>query len=172
MKGYRAEEIIGGHFSPEDVSKHRPEQALRTAVAEGRFAEEGWRVRMGGTKFRAHVLITTLRGEAGKLCGLAHVKRNLTGPMKKQPFVVPAEANAGLAQMFPGLLKQFHDPVYSALRTFARSVCCNSFIPACSHAARGHGRKQAGPYNYGEKKYVHVQVDAGVMTTQGSSIRF
>src|SRR6266498_755514 len=51
MKGYRAQEIIGEHFSrfftPEDVSKRLPEQALRTAVAEGRFEEEGWRVRKG-----------------------------------------------------------------------------------------------------------------------------
>src|SRR6266498_2670575 len=51
MKGYRAKEIIGEHFSrfftPEDVSKRLPEQALRTAVAEGRFEEEGWRVRKG-----------------------------------------------------------------------------------------------------------------------------
>jgi len=83
MKGYRAQEIIGEHFSrfytPEDVAQHRPEQALRTAATEGRFAEEGWRVRKGGTKFRAHVVITPLRGEGGKLRGFAHVTCNLTG---------------------------------------------------------------------------------------------
>jgi len=83
MKGYGAQEIIGEHFSrfytPEDVAQHRPEQALRTAATEGRFAEEGWRVRKGGTKFRAHVVITPLRGEGGKLRGFAHVTCNLTG---------------------------------------------------------------------------------------------
>src|SRR5256885_1533469 len=48
FKGYRAEEIIGQHFSrfypSEDVQSGKPERELRIATAEGRFEEEGWRV--------------------------------------------------------------------------------------------------------------------------------
>jgi PAS domain S-box-containing protein len=82
MKGYRSEEILGQHFrhfyTPEDAQQLRPEQALRTAAAEGRFEEEGWRVRKGGSKFLAHAVITSLRDEKGQLRGFAQVTRNIT----------------------------------------------------------------------------------------------
>jgi len=82
MKGYRAEEIIGHHFSRfytrEDVQKHKPDEALHTAAAEGRYEEEGWRLGKGGSKFLAHVVITALRDEMGQLCGFAHVTQNIT----------------------------------------------------------------------------------------------
>ncbi len=82
MKGYRAEEIVGHHFSRfytrEDVQKHRPDLALSTAAAEGRYEEEGWRLGKGGSKFLAHVVITALRDEMGQLCGFAHVTQNIT----------------------------------------------------------------------------------------------
>src|SRR5207302_5480847 len=49
IKGYRAEEILGQDFSrfhtPEDIAQGKPELGLRTATAEGRFEDEGWRVR-------------------------------------------------------------------------------------------------------------------------------
>src|SRR6185369_5040399 len=96
MTGYRAQEIIGEKFSrfyaPEDVSKHRPEQALRTASSEGRFVEEGWRVRKGGTKFRAHTVLTALREEAGKLRGFAQVTRDLTGHSEVEEALRKSEA--------------------------------------------------------------------------------
>ena len=82
MKGYRAEEIIGHHFSRfytrEDVQKHLPDHALRNAAAEGRYEEEGWRLGKGGSKFLAHVVITALRDKVGQLCGFAHVTRDIT----------------------------------------------------------------------------------------------
>src|SRR6478672_3463701 len=60
LKGYKAEEIIGKHFSifypPEDVANHKPDRLLATATAEGRVEDEGWRVRKDGTRFWANVL--------------------------------------------------------------------------------------------------------------------
>ena len=82
IKGYYTEEILGKHFSafyqPEDVQADRPAQALKVAVAEGRFEQEGWRVRKDGSRFWAHVVITALKDRSGKLQGFAKVTRDIT----------------------------------------------------------------------------------------------
>jgi PAS domain S-box-containing protein len=73
IKGYRAEEAMGRHFSlfytQEAIDDGHPEMELRVASAEGRFEEEGWRVRKDGTRFWASVLITALVREDGELRG-------------------------------------------------------------------------------------------------------
>ena len=81
FKQYRADEIIGRHFSvfypPEDVASGKPEQELREAAREGRVEDEGWRVRKDGSRFWANVVITALH-EHGQLVGFAKVTRDLT----------------------------------------------------------------------------------------------
>ena len=70
IKGYRAEEIAGQHFSrfyPQDaIDRGWPMQELEVARTEGRFEDEGWRVRKDGTQFWANVVITVLHDEAGR----------------------------------------------------------------------------------------------------------
>jgi PAS domain S-box-containing protein len=82
IKGYEPSEIIGRHFStfypPEDVAAGKTTWELEVAAREGRFEDEGWRVRKDGTRFWASVVITALRGEDGKLVGFAKVTRDLT----------------------------------------------------------------------------------------------
>jgi PAS domain S-box-containing protein len=82
IKGYRADEIIGRHFScfyPEsDVRAGKPEQELKTAISEGRIEDEGWRVRKDGSKFWANVVITALWDSAGHLQGFSKVSRDIT----------------------------------------------------------------------------------------------
>ncbi|HEX8391808.1 MAG TPA: ATP-binding protein [Longimicrobium sp.] len=82
IKGYRADEILGRHFSifypPEDLAADKPAWELREAEAHGRFEDEGWRVRKDGTHFWANVIITALRNEHGELAGFAKVTRDLT----------------------------------------------------------------------------------------------
>jgi PAS domain S-box-containing protein len=82
IKGYRAEEIIGQHFStfypPEKVAEHFPEYELEVAARTGHFEDEGWRVKKDGTQFWANVVITALRDEHGTLVGFAKVTRDLT----------------------------------------------------------------------------------------------
>ncbi len=82
IKQYHAEEIIGQHFSrfyPEEAVKRGwPEYELKMAQAEGRFEDEGWRVRKDGTQFWANVVITALRDEQGNLQGFAKVTRDMT----------------------------------------------------------------------------------------------
>jgi PAS domain S-box-containing protein len=82
IKGYSAAEIIGQHFSvfypQEAVASGHPAHELEIAVAEGRFEEEGWRVKKDGGQFWANVVITAVRDEKGALIGFAKVTRDLT----------------------------------------------------------------------------------------------
>jgi PAS domain S-box-containing protein len=82
IKGYRAAEILGQHFSrfypKEDIDGGKPENELLVAAAEGRLEDEGWRVRKDGTTFWANVVITALRDQFGELRGFAKVTRDIT----------------------------------------------------------------------------------------------
>ena len=82
-KGYTRDEIIGRHFSvfypPEDQASGKATRALETAAREGRYEDEGWRVRKDGTRFWASVVITALRDETGTIRGFGKVTRDITG---------------------------------------------------------------------------------------------
>jgi PAS domain S-box-containing protein len=82
IKGYREEEIVGQHFSrfytEEDRANGEPQRALATALREGKYEKEAWRVRKDGTRFWASVLIDPIYDEAGKLSGFAKVTRDIT----------------------------------------------------------------------------------------------
>ena len=88
IKGYRPEEIIGQHFSlfypPEDIESGKPERELKVAAAEGRFADEGWRVRKDGSRFFASIVITALRDESGQLRGFRKITRDITERKKAE----------------------------------------------------------------------------------------
>ena len=82
FKGYRAEEIVGQHFSvfytPEDRAVALPARALHTAATEGRFESEGWRVRKDGTRFWTHVVIDPVFDDDGMLMGYAKITRDVS----------------------------------------------------------------------------------------------
>ena len=88
IKGYLPEEIIGQHFSKfytaEDRAAGLPERGLDLARREGRFENEGWRVRKDGTRFRAHVVIDAIRGEDGEVIGFAKITRDVTERQEAQ----------------------------------------------------------------------------------------
>ena len=82
MKGYLSHEIIGRHFSafytPEAVARGWPDYELQCAVANGRFEDEGWRVRKDGTQFWANVVITAIFDAQGSLLGFGKVVRDMS----------------------------------------------------------------------------------------------
>ncbi|HKX45000.1 MAG TPA: PAS domain S-box protein [Burkholderiaceae bacterium] len=82
IKGYAADEIIGQHFSrfypAEAVAARWPDEELRRAERDGRFEDEGWRIRKDGSRFWASVVITALRDADGRPIGFAKVTRDLT----------------------------------------------------------------------------------------------
>lgn len=82
IKGYTAPEILGHHFSrfyTEDaVARRWPEHELAVAAKQGRFEDEGWRVRKDGGRFWANVVITALRDPAGEVRGFSKIARDLS----------------------------------------------------------------------------------------------
>jgi PAS domain S-box-containing protein len=88
IKGYEASEIIGKNFANfypgEDVRSGKPAMELEVAAREGRFEDEGWRVRKDGSQFWANVIITAIRDESGHLVGFGKVTRDITDRMQAQ----------------------------------------------------------------------------------------
>lgn len=82
FKQYTAQEVIGRHFSifytDEDRQTALPARGLEIARREGKFENEGWRVRKNGTRFWANVIIDAVRDNDGELIGFAKITRDLT----------------------------------------------------------------------------------------------
>jgi PAS domain S-box-containing protein len=80
--GYTASEITGRHFSTfytiDDRARGWPQHELEVAAAEGRFEDEGWRVRKNGKRYWANVVIAALYDSSHNLQGFAKVTRDLT----------------------------------------------------------------------------------------------
>src|SRR5690348_3064689 len=86
IKGYRASEIIGKHFSifypEEDIRSGKPQMELRVATEVGRFEDEGgWRVRKDGSRFWANVIIAALRDSSGNIQGYSKITRDISERM-------------------------------------------------------------------------------------------
>src|SRR5262245_12809628 len=96
IKGYRPHEIIGQHFSrfynSEDLQRGKPQEGLKRAAADGRFEDEGWRVRKDGSQFWASVVITALRDGSGQLRGFAKVARDFTERRQAEQSLRESEA--------------------------------------------------------------------------------
>jgi PAS domain S-box-containing protein len=112
IKGYRAEEIVGQHFScfypPEDVRAGKPEWELRGATAAGRLEDEGWRLRKDGSRFWADVVITAVRDKQGTLVGFAKVTRDLTERRRVETALRASE------EQFRALAATANDAIISA----------------------------------------------------------
>lgn len=82
IKGYTFDEIRGRHFSvfypPEDIESGKPDYELKVAAQDGRFEDEGWRLRKDGSRFWANVVITALKDENGVLLGFGKVTRDIS----------------------------------------------------------------------------------------------
>ena len=121
FKGYTAPEIIGRHFSifypAEDLARGKPAMELEVAAREGRFEDEGWRVRKDGTQFWANVIITALRNERGVLVGFAKVTRDLTERRLSEQRAIDDARRLGEAEASSRAKTQFLASMSHELRT-------------------------------------------------------
>src|SRR5207237_9331118 len=95
LKGYRADEIVGQHFScfyPSDaVEAGKTARLLALAARDGRVEDEGWRVRQDGSRFWADVIITALRDPDGSVIGVAKVTRDTTARRRPEQALHESE---------------------------------------------------------------------------------
>ena len=91
IKGYRADEIIGQHFSrfysEEDQRAGLPQRMLREAAEEGKVFAEGWRVRKDRSRFAASVVTEAIRDDASRLIGFARITRDVTAQRESQEML-------------------------------------------------------------------------------------
>ncbi len=120
IKGYKAEEIIGQHFSrfysSEDIERGKPQRELEIAIAEGRVEDEGWRVRKDRSLFWANVVITAIYNEQNRLVGFAKVTRDLTEQRKVQALQVADKQKNEFLAMLAHELRNPLAPVSNGLQ--------------------------------------------------------
>jgi PAS domain S-box-containing protein len=106
-KGYKAEEIIGQHFSrfytPEDRATNLPQRALSIAAKTGKFEAEGQRMRKDGTRFWAHVVIDAIRDDNGELIGFAKITRDITERRQAEEALDRAQQQLAQSQKMEAL---------------------------------------------------------------------
>jgi PAS domain S-box-containing protein len=132
IKGYSGDEIIGQHFSifytEEDRGNGVPDQALATARRAGRIAMDGWRIRKGGDRFWASVIINPIHDESGQTVGFAKVTRDLTERRaieeqlrQVQKMEAVGQLTGGIAHDFNNLLTVISGNVETVQRRMSRT---------------------------------------------------
>ena len=141
LKGYRAEEIIGRHFScffpGEERDSGKPEEELKQAADEGQVTDEGWRIRKDGSRFWAEVIITALHDESGTVSGFSKVTHDITGRKLKDEEIMRLNSDLKVAiqelEVANGDLEAFNYTVAHDLRQplNVMSMYCQSIKLLC-----------------------------------------
>ncbi|RST50563.1 PAS domain S-box protein [Variovorax sp. DXTD-1] len=131
-KGYEASEIIGQHFSvfypPEVAATGWPEEELRNALRDGRFEDEGWRIRKDGSRFWASVVITALHDATGRHRGFAKVTRDLTERRRVTALEDEGRRVTNFLAMLGHELRNPLAPISNALELFKREKAESAVI--------------------------------------------
>ncbi|MFK3737281.1 sensor domain-containing protein [Massilia sp. TN1-12] len=131
-KGYKADEIVGRHFSvfyrAADRAAGLPHAALETARSNGRFEAEGWRVRKDGSEFWTSVVIDAVRGEDGELIGFAKITRDITERRRQELKVLEAKELAEKYSQQMASLSRFLDSVISNIPASVLAQDCSGEV--------------------------------------------
>lgn len=135
IKGYRADEIIGKRFTifytKQDIDRSHPDNELRLALANGKYEEEGWRVRKNGNHFWANVIITPLFDKEQRHVGFAKVTRDLTERKRSDDLLKMAYSDLERRVVErTNELQQINEQLKEAIRTR------DEFLSIASHELR------------------------------------
>ena len=126
IKGYTREEIVGKHFStvytPDAIARRWPQHELAVARDQGRFEDEGWRLRKDGTTFWANVVITPVYDEKRELRGFAKITRDLTTRRKVEELQRTERQMNEFLGMLAHELRNPLAPIRNALDIAARKA--------------------------------------------------
>jgi PAS domain S-box-containing protein len=113
LKGYTDVEIVGQHFScfypEEDRQSGVPQMVLNTAASTGKFEAEGWRVRKGGSRFWASVVVHAILDRQGQLLGFAKVTHDLTEKRAAEEKLRQAQKMEAIGQLTGGIAHDFNN---------------------------------------------------------------
>jgi PAS domain S-box-containing protein len=161
IKGYTENEIIGQHFScfypGEDIACGKPQRDLNAVIAEGRFEDEGWRVRKDGSSFWANVVITTMRDANGKLLGFVKLTRDFTERRRMEQILeeknldlenarlIAEKANVAKSDFISSMSHELRTPL-NAILGFAQLLEASSPPPTAIQTLRIEQINKAGWY--------------------------
>jgi PAS domain S-box-containing protein len=113
IKGYTRDEIVGRHFSifytAEDQASGMPLRALETALKEGKFEAEAWRVRKNGSRFFANVVIDAIKDASGEVLGFAKITRDMTERRAMEAQLRHAQKMEAIGQLTGGVAHDFNN---------------------------------------------------------------
>jgi PAS domain S-box-containing protein len=137
IKGYKPDEIIGQHFSrfypPEAIERGWPDYELETALKDGRFEDEGWRVRKDRSLFWANVVITAVYGDDGALRGYSKVTRDMT---ERKHVEALEEGRRQMSEFLAMLGHELRNPL-APIRNAVHVMAGKKLDPAASEWCRG-----------------------------------
>ncbi|MBU2767181.1 PAS domain S-box protein [Acidithiobacillus ferrivorans] len=154
IQGYRAEDIVGQHFSrfylEVDVVNGKAQSDMEKVRANGRFEDEGWRVRKDGSSFWANVIYTAIRDQFGNLRGFAKLTRDQTENRQVESALIDAKsaaekANRAKSDFLSSMSHELRSPL-NAILGFAQLMESDSPSPTPSQAANIKQILQGGWY--------------------------
>jgi len=145
IKGYRAQEIIGQHFSVFYSLKDRedglPQRMLMTAAHDGRAEAEGWRIRKDGSRFWANVVIDAVHDDTGDLIGFAKITRDMTERRAVDEQLRQSQKMEAVGQLTNGVAHDFNNLLASIIpnlelaQSNVRDECILKYLENAMRAA-------------------------------------